>query len=90
MTPPRYTSARVSRSVITFSASRTAAKAMRPTVAALSPDNRAYTGMGSVDPTREMPTDRPYIPIAPGKLHINVRKKSKKTFTMTSWRPVST
>lgn len=63
----------MSLSVIAFSARRTAAKAMIPTVAALSPDSKAYTGIGSVFPTREMPTDRPYIPTAPGKLYHIVR-----------------
>ena len=57
-----------------LSARRTPANAMIPTVAALSPESRAYTGFGSVFPTREMPTDRPYIPIAPGKLQVEVRR----------------
>jgi hypothetical protein len=39
-----------------------------PTVAALRPESSAYTGVGRVLPTYAMPTDRPYIPTAPGRL----------------------
>lgn len=59
---------RVSLSVIARPARFTAAKAIIPTVAAFNPDKREYTGSGRVLPTREMPTDKLYIPIAPGKL----------------------
>lgn len=69
--PPRYTKNLVTLSVIARSDSRTAARAMIPTVAALRPERRAYTGLGRVSPTCAMPTERPYIPIAPGRLFDN-------------------
>ena len=66
--PLRNTKVLVSLSVIAFLESSTAAKAIIPTVAALSPDKRAYTGRGRVDPILETPIERPYIPSAPGRL----------------------
>ena len=50
------------------SESRTAARAMMPTVAALRPDRSAYTGAGKMVPICATPTDKPYIPAAPGRL----------------------
>lgn len=43
-----------------------------PTVAALRPDRRAYTGAGRVSPIRETPRERAYMPIAPGRLYVNL------------------
>lgn len=66
--PPRYTRNRVSLSVIARSDELTAVRAIMPTVAALRPDKSGYTGSGSVSPTRDIPTARLYIPMAPGRL----------------------
>ncbi len=49
-----------------------------PTVAALRPERRAYTGAGRVFPIRETPKERPNIPMAPGRLKI-VSLESFKT-----------
>ena len=49
---------RVSLSVMAFSESWTAARAMIPTVAALRPESRAYTGAGRISLMWETPTAR--------------------------------
>ena len=65
---PKKTRTRVSLSVMAFLASWTAANIMMPTVAAFKPDINAKTGAGKVSPTRATPTDRAYMPRAPGRL----------------------
>ncbi len=66
--PPMKTKMRVNVSLMAFCESWIAARAMIPTVAALRPVIRAYTGAGRVSSTRWMPTASPYIPSAPGRL----------------------
>src|SRR5579871_1291484 len=64
----KKTRIRVSLSVMAFSDSSTAARAIIPTVAALRPDRRAYASEGKVDPILETPIESAYIPSAPGRL----------------------
>jgi hypothetical protein len=49
---------------------------MIPTVAAFRPDKREYTGGGKVSPIRETPKESTYMPVAPGRLFLGIRKGS--------------
>jgi hypothetical protein len=51
---------------------------MIPTVLAFMPLKKAYTIGGSLSGILCTPRDRPYMPIAPGKLH---RRKAKRADT---------
>ena len=64
----RKTRTRVALSVMAFSDSCTAARAMMPTVAALRPERRAYASAGRTEPIEETPIESAYIPSAPGRL----------------------
>ena len=66
--PPKNTSSRVSLSVMAFWLNCTAASNTIPTVAALRPDSRAYTGSGRLVLTLWIPRERAYMPTAPGRL----------------------
>lgn len=59
---------RVSLSSIAFSASCTALSATMPTVEVLSPERRAQSGKGRISLIRWTPSERAYMPIAPGGL----------------------
>lgn len=65
---PKKTKILVSLSVMAFFDSCTAARAMIPTVAALSPLKRAYTGPGSCSWTLATPRESPYAAIPAGRL----------------------
>lgn len=57
---------------------------MIPTVAALRPDNRAYTGSGSCSLTCAMPRARPNDATAPGKLRPS-QMSLKPTVDVEPW-----
>ena len=60
----------------------TAANAIIPTVLAFMPLSRAYTTGGNRSGIFCTPSDSPYMPIAPGKLH---SKKAKTAEARPAW-----